>query len=192
MLLGDRSVPYDYLILSPGSSHSYFGKDEWATLAPGLKWVDDALEIRRRILLAYEQAEREGTAGAPGIADVRGGGSRACRGGAGRGNGRDRPPDAQARLPHHRPGAVPDRPPRSWPPGAPHLPEELSASAVERPQRLGVEVRTGAMVTAITPTEVRIGQDGEAIETRTALWAPGCRPRRSCAPWASRWTATGG
>ncbi len=56
---GRGPSPTTILILAPGSSHSYFGKDEWAALAPGLKWVDDALEIRRRILLAYEQAERE-------------------------------------------------------------------------------------------------------------------------------------
>ena len=52
-------MPYDYLILAPGASHSYFGHDEWAPLAPGLKRIDDALEVRRRILLAYERAERE-------------------------------------------------------------------------------------------------------------------------------------
>jgi len=52
-------VPYDYLVLATGATHSYFGRDDWAALAPGLKTVDDALEIRRQVLLAYEAAEWE-------------------------------------------------------------------------------------------------------------------------------------
>ena len=52
-------LPYDYLIVAAGATHAYFGHDEWEPLAPGLKTVEDALEIRRRILLAYELAERE-------------------------------------------------------------------------------------------------------------------------------------
>lgn len=59
VLLADGVVPYDFLVLATGSTHSYFGHDEWATRAPGLKDFDDALEIRRRILLAFERAERE-------------------------------------------------------------------------------------------------------------------------------------
>src|SRR5665811_1685053 len=50
---------YDYLIIATGSTHSYFGRDQWATLAPGLKTVEDALEIRRRVLLSFELAERQ-------------------------------------------------------------------------------------------------------------------------------------
>src|SRR5688572_1505119 len=57
--LADGELSYDYLILSTGATHSYFGHDEWATHAMGLKTVEDALEIRRRVLLAYERAERE-------------------------------------------------------------------------------------------------------------------------------------
>ena len=53
------SLPYDYVIVAPGASHAYFGHDEWAPLAPGLKSLDDALEIRRRMLTAFERAERE-------------------------------------------------------------------------------------------------------------------------------------
>jgi NADH dehydrogenase len=53
------SVHYDYLVLATGATHSYFGKDQWATFAPGLKSIEDALEIRRRIFVAYEAAERE-------------------------------------------------------------------------------------------------------------------------------------
>src|ERR1700685_536612 len=57
--LDDGSLHYDYLIVATGATHSYFGNDQWAQVAPGLKSVEDALEIRRRIFLAYEAAERE-------------------------------------------------------------------------------------------------------------------------------------
>ena len=50
-------IPYDYLVLATGATHSYFGKDEWARFAPGIKRIEDALEIRRRILTAFERAE---------------------------------------------------------------------------------------------------------------------------------------
>jgi NADH dehydrogenase len=59
LVLDDGALPYDHLILATGASHSYFGNDAWAPLAPGLKSVEDALEIRRRMLLAFEAAERE-------------------------------------------------------------------------------------------------------------------------------------
>src|SRR5690606_5331012 len=60
LILGAGYVRYDYLILAAGATHAYFGHDEWAALAPGLKSVDDATELRRRILLAFESAEYEG------------------------------------------------------------------------------------------------------------------------------------
>ena len=59
LLLADGELPYDYLILATGATHSYFGHEEWAPFAPGLKSIEDALEIRRRVLLAYEMAERD-------------------------------------------------------------------------------------------------------------------------------------
>src|SRR5271166_6545442 len=52
-------LPYDYLVVAAGATHAYFGHDEWEPLAPGLKTIEDALEMRRRVLLAYELAERE-------------------------------------------------------------------------------------------------------------------------------------
>jgi len=60
VVLDDGTLQYDYLVVATGATHSYFGRDDWATVAPGLKSVEDALEIRRRIFLAYEAAEREG------------------------------------------------------------------------------------------------------------------------------------
>src|SRR6202142_2844906 len=61
--LSDAEIPYDYLIVASGASHAYFGHDEWEPLAPGLKTIEDALEIRRRVLLAFELAEREASSG---------------------------------------------------------------------------------------------------------------------------------
>src|SRR5437764_11675242 len=61
--LPDLEVPYDYLVVAAGAQHSYFGHDEWEPMAPGLKTVEDALEIRRRVLLAFELAERQAVAG---------------------------------------------------------------------------------------------------------------------------------
>ena len=63
VLTAENRVPYDYLIVAAGARHSYFGHDDWETLAPGLKTIEDALEIRRRILLAFELAERQTAAG---------------------------------------------------------------------------------------------------------------------------------
>src|ERR1700682_5718254 len=57
--LPDEEIPYDYLIVASGASHAYFGHDEWEPLAPGLKTIEDALEIRRRVLLTFELAERQ-------------------------------------------------------------------------------------------------------------------------------------
>ena len=57
--LEDRTIPFDYLVVATGSTHSYFGHEEWRALAPGLKSIDDATQIRRRILRAFEAAEIE-------------------------------------------------------------------------------------------------------------------------------------
>ena len=62
--LGERTLPYDYLVIATGSTHSYFGHDDWQPYAPGLKSIDDATAIRRRILSAFEAAEMETDAGA--------------------------------------------------------------------------------------------------------------------------------
>src|SRR5882757_916117 len=57
--LPDLEIPYDYLIVATGASHAYFGHDDWEPMAPGLKTIEDAIEIRRRVFLAFELAERE-------------------------------------------------------------------------------------------------------------------------------------
>ena len=59
MVAEGRRIPFDYLILATGAQHAYFGHDEWERIAPGLKKIDDATYLRRRILLAFERAETE-------------------------------------------------------------------------------------------------------------------------------------
>ena len=59
MILSDGAIDYDTLIVATGASHQYFGHDEWEQFAPGLKTIDDATDMRARILLAFEAAERE-------------------------------------------------------------------------------------------------------------------------------------
>src|SRR5271163_354106 len=61
----DQEIPYDSLIVAAGASHAYFGHDEWEPFAPGLKTIEDALEIRRRVLLAFELDERQAASGGP-------------------------------------------------------------------------------------------------------------------------------
>src|SRR5436305_1276766 len=63
VITSEQEICYDYLIVAAGATHAYFGHDEWAALAPGLKTVEDALEIRRRVLLAFELAERQAARG---------------------------------------------------------------------------------------------------------------------------------
>ena len=72
VIIGDARVPYDYLVIAAGARHSYFGHDEWAPFAPGLKQIEDATNIRSRLLLAFEQAENAELSGDPARnADIR-------------------------------------------------------------------------------------------------------------------------
>jgi len=87
---GDEEIPYDSLIVAAGASHAYFGHDEWEAMAPGLKTIEDALEIRRRVLLAFELAERRAFAGES---------CRTHRSGTGRDSGRNLPARFGSRLP---------------------------------------------------------------------------------------------
>ena len=171
---GAASVPYDYLILSPGSSHSYFGKDEWAPRRPGLKWVDDALEIRRRILLAYEQAERERGpqvrralltfvvvgAGPTGV-ELAGAMAEIAR---------QTLSTTSAPSTRRSPGSLLLE---AGPRVLPTFPEELSASAVEQLQRWAWRCVPGPWSRPSPPPRYASARDGEAIETRTALWSAG-------------------
>jgi NADH dehydrogenase len=166
------TLDYDWLVLATGVRHSYFGRPDWERLAPGLKSVEDALEMRRRILLAFEAAEREGDAarrrawltfvvvgaGPTGV-ELAGSLSEIARHALSRDFRRIDP--RQARV------VLVEAGPRVLPP----YPEELSARAREQLAELGVEVRTGTRVQAIDQHGVDL--DGERLEARTVLWAAG-------------------
>jgi NADH dehydrogenase len=170
--LPDLEIPYDYLIVATGARHSYFGHDEWEPWAPGLKTIEDALEIRRRVLLAFELAERREIAKEPplplhfvivgaGPTGVELAGTLA--------------EIARQALRKEFVSIDPKRTkivlleggPRILPAYAP----ELSASAARQLEKLGVEVRASAMVTRIHPGEVCVGD--ERIPAAVVLWAAG-------------------
>ena len=158
LILDDGEIPYDYLVLATGATHSYFGHDEWAPFAPGLKTIEDALEIRRRMLLAYEAAEREPDperrrqwitfvviGGGPTGVEMAGALAEIARHALTR--------DFRHIDPSHARMILVEGMPRVLPPYA----EELSAKARTQLERLGVEVRTGARVTAIDAPGVTPG-----------------------------------
>jgi NADH:quinone reductase (non-electrogenic) len=164
-------VPYDYLILATGATHSYFGHDDWEPLAPGLKTLEDALVIRRRILLAFEQAELH-PEDAPRLLTfvVVGGGPTGVE-----------LAGAMIEIAVHALGAEfdviePSRARVVLVEGAPHVlpvyPETLSESARSQLESLGVEVRTDALVSSIDEGGV-ILTDGSRIDAGTVLWAAG-------------------
>ncbi|HEY7855949.1 MAG TPA: NAD(P)/FAD-dependent oxidoreductase [Terriglobales bacterium] len=166
------ALTYDFLILAPGATHSYFGHPQWAQLAPGLKDLEDALEIRSRILLAFEHAEREtnlekrsalltfaivgagptGVELAGAIADIA---RRVLR------------EDFRSIDPRETVIVLLEGGDRVLP----AFPPRLSAKAAAALAGMGVDVRTGARVTNITPEGVEVG--GTFIAARTALWAAG-------------------
>lgn len=165
-------LAYDYLVVASGATHSYFGRDDWAPFAPGLKTLEDALEIRRRILLAFERAERETDpevrrawltfavvgAGPTGV-ELAGTLAEIARHTL-----RDefRHIDSQdARIVLLEGG---DRVLPSYPP-------ELSAKARSQLERLRVDVRTGCRVTEIDAEGLAMGT--QRLPARTVLWAAG-------------------
>ena len=166
------TLSYDFLIVATGANHAYFGHDEWAKRAPGLKTLDDALEMRRRVLLAFEAAERETdpvaqrrlltfviVGGGPTGVELAGALAEIARHTL-RGNFRHvRPESARILLVE----------------GGPHVlaafPDKLREAAHRSLEKLGVEVRTGTVVTAIDDEGVIAG--GERIPAQTILWAAG-------------------
>ena len=175
VLLDDGGIPYDFLILASGARHAYFSHPEWEPLAPGLKTLEDALEIRRQVLLAFERAEREtdpARRGASLTFVVVGGGPTgvelagaiaeiACKAMA---------RDFRAIDPRKSRVILLEAGPRLLP----AFPEELSAKARRSLERICVEVRTGAPVTHIEPGAVLIGQ--ERLPAAVVLWAAGIAP----------------
>ncbi|HEY3108338.1 MAG TPA: NAD(P)/FAD-dependent oxidoreductase, partial [Chloroflexota bacterium] len=180
--LQEGELTYDYLIVAPGARHAYFGHDEWEPLAPGLKSLDDALEIRRRILYAYESAERAAIeardAGQPlGPARIRAMLTFVIVGGGPTGVELAGAIAEIARLTLARDfhAIDPAETRVLLVEGAPRIlatcPESLSRKALDALDRLGVEVRTGAVVSEVGPEGARIGQ--ELVAARTVLWAAG-------------------
>jgi NADH:quinone reductase (non-electrogenic) len=166
------SIDYDYLIIATGVRHSYFGHDDWETYAPGLKSMEDAEEIRRRVLLSFERAEREKdpvrrhahltfvvVGGGPTGVEVAGALAEVRRYALRRDFRHIDPGEATVMLLE----------------GGTRLlssyPEELSERAKRELRRLGVEVRLETLVTDISPSYVVAG--GWTIPTRTVVWAAG-------------------
>ena len=175
------AIAYDYLILASGAAHAYFGHPEWAARAPGLKTLDDALDIRRRVLLAFEAAERETddqaerrlltfviVGGGPTGVELAGALAEIARQTMRQDFRNIRPESARIVLVE----------------GGPHLlaafPPSLRDAARASLERLGVEVRTGALVTALDDGEGGVtlkatsGSGGEErVAAGTVLWAAG-------------------
>jgi len=168
-----REIPYDYLIVATGSRHAYFGHNEWEPYAPGLKAIEDASEIRRRFLLAFEHAEKTEdekereelltfviVGGGPTGVELSGAMPYIAM---------------KALAPDFR--NVDTRKTRvilveAGPRILPTFPEDLAARAVRDLTHLGVQVRVGSMVTGVDAEGVSIA-GGEKIRARTAFWAAG-------------------
>ena len=174
--LDDGAIDYDYLVVATGATHSYFGHAEWADAAPGLKTIEDALEIRRRVLLAYEAAEREPdpelqsewltfviVGGGPTGVELAGALSEIALHTLTRDFRQVDPARTRVVLVEGIDRVLPPYPP------------VLSAKARRQLEHIGVEVRTGALVTSIDDRGVTIGHNsqGERIPARTVLWAAG-------------------
>jgi NADH dehydrogenase len=165
-------LPYDYLIVAAGATHAYFGHPEWEEFAPGLKTLEDATEIRRRILLAFETAEREKIghqAMLPLTFVVVGGGPTGVElAGA--------ISDITRRYLTKEFRAIDPRQSRiilleGGPRVLPTYPPDLSTSAERQLKQMGVEVRTNAMVTNIEAGVVSVGK--EKIPAAVILWGAG-------------------
>jgi len=165
-------LPYDYLVVAAGATHAYFGHPEWEQLAPGLKSIEDALEIRRRVLLAFETAEREVIAGRPSPPlnfVVIGGGPTGVElaGAISDISKRYMERDFRAIDPAKARIILLEGGPRVLP----VYPQDLSASAETQLTDMGVEVRVNAMVTNVEPGIVTVGQ--EKIPAAVILWGAG-------------------
>ncbi|MCU1239171.1 MAG: FAD-dependent pyridine nucleotide-disulfide oxidoreductase [Candidatus Solibacter sp.] len=182
VILRDGEAPYDDLIIATGATHFYFGHDEqWAPLAPGLKTVEDATEIRSRLLVAFERAEREHDAakrrawlnfvivgGGPTGVELAGALGEIANDTLRHDFRHIDPREAHIVLVEGEPRVLPSFPP------------DLSAKAEQQLIALGVQARTAARVTAIDPdgVTVKTGDREERIATHTVLWAAGVRASR--------------
>ncbi len=172
IVLDEGRLAYDYLILAAGANHAYFGHDEWGPLAPGLKTLEDALAIRRRILLSFEEAEREPDAdrrrmlmtfvvvgGGPTGVEMAGAIAEIARFSLARDFRHIDTRDAKVILVE-----AGDRLLSTFS-------GRLARHALDDLKRLGVEVHFGVPVTAIAPGQVSVGS--EVIPANTIVWAAG-------------------
>lgn len=176
VILSDGAVDYDTLMIATGASHQYFGHDEWEQFAPGLKTIEDATDMRRRILLAFEAAERETDpeklrawltfvivgAGPTGV-ELAGALGEIANDTLRRDFRHIDPTTTRIILVEGTDRALPS------------YPAKLSAAAKAMLERLGVSVRTDTFVTGVRKNSVtvRMGDRSEEISTRTILWAAG-------------------
>jgi NADH:quinone reductase (non-electrogenic) len=168
----EQALDYDYLIVASGATHAYFGHPEWEPLAPGLKTIEDALEIRRRVLLAFELAERHAASGQgqmPLNFVVIGGGPTGVE------LAGTLAEISRHALKHEFRAIRPEQTRILLIEGTPKVlgaySEELSQKAREQLEHLGVEVRTSHMVTRVEPGAVVVGE--ERIPAQVVLWAAG-------------------
>jgi NADH dehydrogenase len=165
-------IPYDYLVVAAGATHSYFAHPEWEKLAPGLKTVEDATEMRRRVLLAFELAERRAAmtgkaepvhfvivGGGPTGVELAGTLAEIAR--------KTMVGNFEYINPHDTRILLIEGGPRLLP----AYPEDLSLSAKKQLEKLGVDVMTNAMVTSIEPGFVKVGE--QVYPSTVTLWAAG-------------------
>jgi NADH:ubiquinone reductase (H+-translocating) len=172
ILKSGTQLEFDYLVIATGATHSYFGKDEWAAIAPGLKTLEDAVEIRRRVLLAFELAERQmmetGRHPALNFVIIGGGPTGVELAGAISDIARlymvkdfrhIDPSSAQVLILEGSPSILAS------------YPKDLQDSACKQLHHLGVNIRTGSHVTDVQPGFVKVGD--ERIDSVCTLWAAG-------------------
>ncbi|MGZ3566598.1 MAG: NAD(P)/FAD-dependent oxidoreductase [Gemmatimonadaceae bacterium] len=170
---GAKEFPYDFLIVAAGARHAYFGHPEWEATAPGLKSIDDALELRRRILVAFEQAELADSeeerrawltfviiGGGPTGVELAGMLPTISKHSVPRDYRRIAHEDVRVMLIEGGKRVLPT------------YPESLSEHARRDLVQLGVEVHLGSLVTSVAPGEVRFGE-GEVVRSHTVIWAAG-------------------
>lgn len=173
-----QALPYDHLVVAAGATHSYFGRDDWARFAPGLKTLADAFEIRRRVLLAFEAAEKESDSQLRAawltFVVIGGGPTGVEMAGTLAEISRDTLPGEFRNI---DPALARILLVEGGPRVLQAMPEALSASAQRQLEKLGVEVRVASRVTAIDDAglEVQAGGDAQAyrIASRCVVWAAG-------------------
>jgi NADH:ubiquinone reductase (H+-translocating) len=181
VIMRDGEVPYDTLVVATGATHHYFGNDQWEALAPGLKTIENATEIRSRLLLAFERAEREHNAeerrawlnfvivgGGPTGVELAGALGEIANDTLRHDFRHIDPREAAIMLVEGEPRVLPT------------FPEDLSAKAERQLIALGVRTRTSARVTQIDASGVTVTMNGreEHIAAHTVLWAAGVRASR--------------